>query len=204
MGDLPDDKDFKDSEYRKHFLQNGDSEYEDIQLEDMTILELINFDNAKEYIDGEIVHYKYNVRVLKDIVQTFQESFEEYDITKSNVIRTMIRWVYYKNKETIDSIKYITEMFVEGRDGFGRSTCRVDSQLYSVLSDISSKSYVSIEVVVSFYISLFCDYITDNKTKEDIVSEFALMLKHSNTLLEEHKESKIAKTIYTKINNNVE
>jgi len=87
MGNIDD---FDDNEYRKHSLEDG-GEDSLLSMEDMTLSELVNFDNGQDYGESTIINYRYNIEEFEGIVLLFKDKFES--VTKSMVVRTIIRWI---------------------------------------------------------------------------------------------------------------
>lgn len=186
--------DFEDTEYRKHSLQEGDSECEDISLEDMTLVESIEYDLNQNYKESLFINCMTDSKTLDNLKRLFG-TVHDSKIKHSNVIRVACRTVYFNNSEILDKIGYTTDIFIEGKTGNTRITCRLDSQLYDIIDDISDRWLVSKQQVVSFFISIYVDLLTGDKTTEDIKNQFELLLKHS----EEHEEERAEDSQYLKL-----
>jgi len=187
MGNIDD---FDDNEYRKHSLEDG-GEDSLLSMEDMTLSELVNFDNGQDYGESTIINYRYNIEEFEGIVLLFKDKFES--VTKSMVVRTIIRWIYYKNKETIDNTGYSPAVFVNRTEGLGRSSCRIDYQLYDILDSVSENSDIQVSNIVTNYIYIFCDVLKDIKTMEEVTADFEFNLKQSEVYSEKIKNSRIQK-----------
>jgi len=84
-------------------------------------------------------------------------------------------------------------VFVNRTEGLGRSSCRIDYQLYDILDSVSENSDIQVSNIVTNYIYIFCDVLKDIKTMEEVTADFEFNLKQSEVYSEKIKNSRIQK-----------